>query len=64
VSGYEGFLHRANQVERRAREMTSRAHREQLLEIAAEWRRMGERSRAEARSWKPVAKPDSQGLRR
>jgi hypothetical protein len=54
VSDAERFLERAEQTERIAREMTSREHREQLLQIAADWRRMAERAKAdEGRTWKP-----------
>ena len=54
MSDAERYLERAEQTERIAREMTSREHRDQLFQIAADWRRMAERAKAdEARTWKP-----------
>ena len=51
MSDYERLMARADQSDRLAREMTSREHRDQILEIAAEWRRLAERAAlAEART--------------
>lgn len=43
MSNVERFPERAEQAERLAREMTSPGQRDQLLQIAREWRDMAER---------------------
>ena len=44
MSDAQRFLERAEQTERIARDMTSVEHRDQLLQIAADWRKMAERA--------------------